>query len=1523
MTEGVDRGSGSSAAGKGSHEGGAKPAKAPPPHPPELIAPTGSPGVNCVVDVINKTAAPFMSAPPPEQGAAGWVAAGLGGVLGVIGAPQQIIDTAFAALTAPIAAAFPGMPAMTLLGMHIGPPHAHTHPPSLIPPAPPVPLPSIGMLLGAGSVTVLVGGLPAARAGDIGLAVTCGSLAPPFEVYTGSSNVFFGGARAARLGDITKHCNPTSMGAFSSVMGALGVVAGAAGAIATGNAWAGAQAAADAAVLAVKLLAGKDPGIPPGYGMLVGPPVPNVLVGGFPCPPIGEMAVQGLMKALKSVAKAVRGKWNARRGNAHQCNGGEPIYLITGENFGTYVDFVSSGLFRWERHYTTAHHRQDGPLGHGSRHLYQRSLRVRLHKAIFTDWDGQEFEFPRFRKGSDVAKSNGYVLRRLRRGRYQISYRDEPVMEFSGGEYDGLYPLKKLITKGGELELGYDETGRLATFTEWQWEPRRETRYELRYDRDGHVTDLYELPHVPFGSTASPEPTLRAAYAYSRAGDLTEARDAVGGKWRYELDWFHRLVKQTDPNGYVYAYRYDAASRCVWCSGEDGLWESEIRYYPEDKKTVYVDAEKATWEYHYDDDGFLRTLVDPYGGELVRVRDDDGKVVELIDSGGRVVRNLYDADGANVGRVDQFGYQFPTELEAPALGDPFERTLPSTPVARLYDGILLLAIEASRGAAGPLFERVPLGFRQWVPGTFTLRPAEPLPLAEPRVEKDALGRTTLEEDPLGRRVERSYDAAGNLVAEVDADGRRREQRVTSWNLIGEARSAVGDVTRFRYSRREELVSVVDANGNATLFDYDHKDRLVRVSRMGKVRETYEYDVGDRFVRKRDGEGHVLFENEHDPVSHFVAVRRLASGGEHRYRYDRSGNLVEASTERHEVTLLRDALGRATWDLVDGEGVVHRHRLGRGRITRILDRFALETLDRGREATRLVAPDGSTTDLTVDETGLVLRHAANGTQELTQYDDRGRLVARMLWYGASGAERGWTQRYDWSHEGELRRVVDSMRGTTAYHYDAAHRLIGETTTNGESLEYVLDGADVLLSKPDVGRMELGSGNRLLASDAETFAYDARDHLAVRRHRLTGAETRYVYDAFDLLVAIERGGGERSSFEYDALGRRLVARHGDAVRSFVWDGDRLAAEVAPDGTLRIYQYASASALVPVSFTDYASVDAPPEEGRSYQLFADPAGQPLVVQDARGDVVWMATRVDPYGRIEVAPGARIELNLRWPGHYLDPEVGLHYNRYRYYDPLLGRYLQSDPLGYAGSEHNLYGAPTNPLADVDVLGLDHPNITRNRNNRRESRDNDGKEGSGFKRVRPGSPDGKVEPLELTGSQRNRLKNAYDNHLKAADKATGRFKGIDPGDLELARTSGASKKQIAARERVLEAFVHPEPVGNHINGHDLTQPMFIGPPPPAPVHQAQYQVDQSRPPGQYFANQGFSPDELGIASAAGNPPVPKTAFPTQNDPNTPYLQSVSAATYDTWSQKGNDIWTHGGGIQRVYPRSRGGTSWL
>jgi RHS repeat-associated protein len=1265
-----------------------------PPHPP-LIGPTGSPGVNSVLDVVNSTVAPFMNAPPAEQGVAGVVAQGLGGVLGVVGAPAMIIDTAFASLTAPIAAMFPSMPAVTLLGMHVGTPHAHTHPPSLIPPAPPVPLPSLGALVGSGAVTVLIGGMPAARAGDIGIAVTCGSLAPPFEVFTGSSNVFIGGARAARILDITKHCNPTSMGPFAIAMSAAGVVAGAAGAIASSNLHVAAQAAADAAVLAIKLLCGKDPGIPPGMGTLVGPPVPNVMIGGFPCPPIGEMAMGGLMRAIGKAVAAVRRARSPRRSNGQCADGLHPIYLPTGEYFDSFVDFIS-GVFEWKRHYSSARAAIDGPLGHGFRHFLQRSLSIRLHRATYTDWDGVTIEFPRFQPGLAITRSDGYVLRRESATRYSLTNADAPTMEFTGRPFEGELRLTKLRDSRGELELLYDATGQLASCVD----RKNERGWEFTRDAHGHIVNVQEM-RIGGDGHAVNDRTSRAQYRYSEAGNLVDARDALGGVWSYHYE-AHRIVKQTDPRGYSFSFTYDVLGRCVAAAGQDGLWAGTIEYVADKRVTRCTTGERQTWQYHYDHDGFVTKIIDPHGGAKTRVRDDEGRVRE-VDAGGRELEWLYDADGAHFGRRDGYGVVHPPEAQDRNLQKPFARKLPDTSRLWSFAGNGERAAPTTFRSPDALLETIPRHHIAALSSCIQFDQSERVAHSPLRFEYDALGQIVGVVDGLGRTRAWQRDRAGNIVSVRDRDGRIRERKIGSWNLVTADRDALGHGLRYQYSSTETIVGVEDPLGNVSRYDYDRKNRLVAVRRNDHPRERYVYE-NDHFVAKHGGDGAVLFTNQIH-ANHRVALRQLATGGIHRYDYDAGGRMTAASTAEHDVRLAYDECGRRVADRRDGAGV--RHRIGHASYdTRILDRFVIAAGQPNHQTVKLVDPTGGVTMLNHYEGGIVERLCSNGTVEILQYDGDGKLAGRLAYGtgpGASGA--GWSVRYTYSAEGDLLRVADSIRGETAYETDAAHRLVSKITDAPHHELYEYDAASNVVSLGGRDRATIREGNCLAAFGTDTFEYDERDRQASRRSA-GGALTRYIYDSFDMLVRIERTSKDDTRLpdweaRYDGLGRRLRTQVGAAVREFYWDGDRLAAEIFPDKTLRIYQYGGREALVPLQFTDYAHRDASPATGRTYHVFSDQVGMPLQIQDQRGTVVWWAEDVSPHGTIKVRQGATIEYNLRWPGHYFDPESGLHCNRYRYYDPRIARYLQPDPLDYNGSPVNLYGYCSNPIVDVDVLGL------------------------------------------------------------------------------------------------------------------------------------------------------------------------------------------------------------------------------
>lgn len=302
------------------------------------LEPTGESGKADLMKGEVASLIAFVDAPKEGQGALSYATQLAGGAMGLLNAGSTLLDAGFAVATTEIAAMMPSLPAAVIGGvLHVGTPfHAHAHPPSLVPPAPPVPLPSIGTILMAGSVNVLINGVPAARAGDIGIALTCCSLAPPTEIITGSSSVFIGGSRAARLFDVTRHDNPTPVGVFAKAMMAAGTAMGvlqtatevmeasaavdeaekaqqetpgaeaeAAAAEAEGKAlsatMSAAQAAADAAAMALELLIGKDPGIGPGIGVLMGGS-PNVLIGGIPVPNLME-CLKGLLKAAKGLGK--------------------------------------------------------------------------------------------------------------------------------------------------------------------------------------------------------------------------------------------------------------------------------------------------------------------------------------------------------------------------------------------------------------------------------------------------------------------------------------------------------------------------------------------------------------------------------------------------------------------------------------------------------------------------------------------------------------------------------------------------------------------------------------------------------------------------------------------------------------------------------------------------------------------------------------------------------------------------------------------------------------------------------------------------------------------------------------------------------------------------------------------------------------------------------------------------------------------------------------------------------------------
>ncbi len=203
-----------------------------------------------------------LSGAVAEIGKANGALATTGAVFGALTAAEQMVSTVVSAIP------FPAFPAVRVADFDVGLPHAHSHPPNLVPPAPPIPLPSTGPVIPipyvSGAATVLINGMPAGRCGDIGMGIWCGGYFPMFEIFLGSSSVWIEGMRAARIGvDITKHCT------FSTPKPS-------------------------------------DPPLGPMIGMTVSAS-PNVIIGGVPMPSLTAMALGAAMKAaFKGLGRLAR-----------------------------------------------------------------------------------------------------------------------------------------------------------------------------------------------------------------------------------------------------------------------------------------------------------------------------------------------------------------------------------------------------------------------------------------------------------------------------------------------------------------------------------------------------------------------------------------------------------------------------------------------------------------------------------------------------------------------------------------------------------------------------------------------------------------------------------------------------------------------------------------------------------------------------------------------------------------------------------------------------------------------------------------------------------------------------------------------------------------------------------------------------------------------------------------------------------------------------------------------------------------
>ncbi|WP_281423899.1 RHS repeat domain-containing protein [Oceanobacter mangrovi] len=318
----------------------------------------------------------------------------------------------------------------------------------------------------------------------------------------------------------------------------------------------------------------------------------------------------------------------------------------------------------------------------------------------------------------------------------------------------------------------------------------------------------------------------------------------------------------------------------------------------------------------------------------------------------------------------------------------------------------------------------------------------------------------------------------------------------------------------------------------------------------------------------------------------------------------------------------------------------------------------------------------------------------------------------------------TQRqYQCNATGQISLIDDQLRGSTQYRYDNIERLIQVTGPQPE--QFVHDPAGNLLGSPeDVDTVAAGSdtktlqvsGNRLNFQGDRHYAYDAQGNRIEQRRGKDGKQvTRYQYDHQNRLIAIEQEnsasqngkGFARTEYQYDALGRRIRKIHKNASEQaiggteFYWNDGVLLVEQALELALESSDHPEQQpptrhyVFEPNSFKPLAFVQH--DEIHYYHL--DHLGTPQEITNASGELVWTA-QYKAYGSLALAPIQQVENNLRFQGQYYDEESGLHYNRFRYYDPECGRFINQDPIGLLGGNNNYLYVP-NPVGWVDPWGL------------------------------------------------------------------------------------------------------------------------------------------------------------------------------------------------------------------------------